>query len=183
MSLNSPEGEVILTSDANATFPAVELGVLIGRQCVNVPAEEAIEKCVLGYTTVNAVRSQWWKDHDNLMWAYSGSFDTFTPIGPVVHKDELGDASGLNLSMMVNGKLIQQGNTFDMIYGVSKLIEIISLGTTIEVGTLILTGTPSTNVSLFLQPGDRVVGEVTSVGKVSNQIAIAGPALSKIALV
>ena len=76
-------------------------------------------------------------------WSFSKSFDTHCPLGPaIVHKDELGDASGLMVRMTLNGQVMQNESTTDMIFNVRKIVEFITKGTTVEAGTVIVSGTP-----------------------------------------
>ena len=95
-------------------------------------------------------------------WIKGKSFDTFCPLGPeLVTTDELADPQILGLTCLLNGQVMQDANTSDMIFPVAELISFLSTGMTLLPGTLILTGTPSgvgyaRTPPVYLQPGDTV---------------------------
>ncbi len=102
-------------------------------------------------------------------------FDTFCPVGPVlVTADEL-DPADLTITTTVNGRIHQQGSTAQMIRAIPRLLSEISQRITLEAGTLLLTGCPprqsSSGEVSFLKPGDEVVVEIESIGRLSNPVA------------
>eukprot|EP00656_Telonema_subtile_P018458 TRINITY_DN19978_c0_g1_i4.p1 TRINITY_DN19978_c0_g1~~TRINITY_DN19978_c0_g1_i4.p1 ORF type:complete len:397 (-),score=86.14 TRINITY_DN19978_c0_g1_i4:47-1237(-) len=147
-----------------------ELGIIIGKDCKDVLAENALD-CVLGYTALNDFSDRWWQLNDGAtQFTFGKSFDTHCPVGPVmVHKDELGDASGLGLKLVLNGQVVQNANTSDLIFGVRQIIEFISMGTTIEAGTLIATGTPPGTGLGDVKHGDVMTVSLDKVGNLTNQ--------------
>jgi len=158
-----------------------ELGVIIGhrkdgRPVRDVPKAEALS-CVLGYVAANDVSARWWQKDGSGGQFYRGkSFDTFCPIGPrVVPAAEVPDPQSLRLSSRLNGQVMQDSTTADMIFDVATLISEMSLGTTILPGTLILTGTPSgvgfaRTPPIFLKHGDIVEVEVAGIGTIKNKV-------------
>jgi 2-keto-4-pentenoate hydratase/2-oxohepta-3-ene-1,7-dioic acid hydratase in catechol pathway len=158
-----------------------ELGVIVGTKpdgsfARDVPLEHALS-CVLGYVAANDVSARWWqKDGSGGQFNRGKSFDSFCPIGPeVVPASAVPDPQNLRVRCMLNGSVMQDANTNDMIFSVATLIHEISRGTTILPGTLILTGTPSgvgfTRVPpVFLKAGDTVEVIVDSVGAISNRV-------------
>jgi len=158
-----------------------ELGVIIGWQpsgamVRDVPLSEALH-CVLGYVAANDVSARWWqKDGSGGQFNRGKSFDTFCPIGPrVIPASEVPDPQALNLKCRVNGVLMQDTPTSDMIFSVAALVHEISRGTTLLPGTLILTGTPSgvgfaRTPPIYLKHGDTVEVEVSGIGTITNPV-------------
>lgn len=153
-----------------------ELAVVIGRACKNVSSASALEY-VLGYTAANDVSARdWQKAKGGSQWCRGKMFDTFCPLGPVLAtREEIPDPNALALSTRINGELLQDWNTNDMIFNVPQLIEFLSGSTTLLPGTVILTGTPhgvgmARNPPRWLQPGDTVTVEVERIGKLTNPV-------------
>jgi len=152
----------------------VELAVVIGRKMKDI-TEYKVPDYIYGYTIMNDVTARNIQKNEH-QWYRAKSFDTFGPIGPVITiKDKIPDPQNLNLKSYVNGKLRQNGNTSDMIFGVYPLISYISKSITLEAGDLISTGTPA-GVGVFmkqkkmLKPGDTVTCEIENIGKLENKI-------------
>jgi len=149
----------------------VELAVVIGDSCRYVREEDALEK-VLGYTVINDVtaRDMQKMDIENRNpWFRSKSLDTFCPLGPwIVTSEEIPEPQKLSLECRVNGEVRQHGNTRDMIFPVTQLIEFISAHMTLEPGDIIATGTPE-GISP-IKPGDVVECEVQQIGVLQNPV-------------
>lgn len=157
-----------------------ELAVVIGRLCKNVARSEALDY-VLGYTCANDVSARdWQKKGGGTQWSRGKGFDTFCPLGPVlVTREEIPDPQSLKLRTRVNGEILQDSSTSDMIFDVATLIEFLSGSTTLLPGTVILTGTPqgvgmAHNPPRFLQPGDDVTVEIERIGALQNPVALEG---------
>jgi 2-keto-4-pentenoate hydratase/2-oxohepta-3-ene-1,7-dioic acid hydratase in catechol pathway len=155
-----------------------ELAVVIGQAARNVSALDALDY-VLGYTIGNDVSARrWQKEGGGGQWVRGKSFDTFCPLGPaLVTKDEIPDPQILELTCRLNGRLMQDANTADMIFPVSELIAYLSDGTTLLPGTVILTGTPSgvgfaRTPPVFLQPGDRIEMTIERIGTLVNPVVV-----------
>ena len=153
-----------------------ELAVVIGRQCKNVLREEALDY-VLGYTCANDVSARdWQKQMGGSQWCRGKTFDTFCPLGPcLVTRDEIPNPNALSIKTILNGEVMQDWNTNDMIFDVPALIEFLSGSTTLPPGTVILTGTPhgvgmARNPPVWLKDGDEVTIEIEKIGALSNPI-------------
>lgn len=153
-----------------------ELAVVIGKRCKNVSRAHALDY-VLGYTCANDVSGRdWQKEGGGSQWCRGKMFDTFLPLGPcLVTTDELGDASGLRISTTVDGEVLQDSTTSDMIFDIPTLIEFYSGSTTLLPGTVIITGTPSgvgmaMNPPRFLKAGQSVTIEIEKIGQLTNPV-------------
>ena len=156
----------------------VELAVVIGKKAKDVSAAEALDY-VLGYTVANDVSARRWQGgRGSGQWVRGKSFDTFCPLGPeLVTTDELTDPQNLRLTCVLNGQVMQDANTSDMIFPVAELISFLSIGTTLLPGTLILTGTPSgvgfsRKPPVFLMPGYTVDMTIERIGTLSNPVEL-----------
>ena len=102
--------------------------------------------------------------------------DTFLPSGPwLVTSDEVGDPQSLDMRCLVNGRVMQESNTGQMVFGVAQLVSFISQTMTLEPGDLIATGTPSgvgyaRTPPVYLQPGDTVTVEIDRIGVLTNPV-------------
>ncbi len=153
-----------------------ELAVVIGRDCKNVPRERALDH-VLGFSCANDVSARdWQKQFGGGQFCRGKSFDTFAPLGPcLVTADEIPDPNALRLRTIINGEVLQDANTSDMIFDVPALIEFLSGSTTLPAGTVILTGTPrgvgmARSPQRWLQPGDEVTVEIEKIGRLTNPV-------------
>ncbi|MGZ3588932.1 MAG: fumarylacetoacetate hydrolase family protein [Candidatus Limnocylindrales bacterium] len=151
----------------------VELAVIVGRVARRVPRARALEH-VLGYTVANDVTARDLQSADR-QWVRGKSLDTFCPLGPLlVTADELPDPQRLRLTTRVNGELLQDGSTADMIFPVAELIEFASAAFTLEPGDVILTGTPPgvgvyRTPPRFLGEGDVMTVAVEGIGNLTNR--------------
>ncbi|HWR40649.1 MAG TPA: fumarylacetoacetate hydrolase family protein [Patescibacteria group bacterium] len=142
--------DIVIPAMVQQPAGEVELAVVIGRRCKDVTVAAARDY-VVGYTLSNDVTA---KDHmpKGQPWTKGKSFDTFTPLGPLLVTDV--DPDRVELVMTVNGQEKQRGSTADMIFSVDRLVSFISGIMTLEPGDVILTGTPPG--ACGLQRGDRV---------------------------
>ncbi|OZJ01621.1 hypothetical protein BZG36_05532 [Bifiguratus adelaidae] len=112
-------------------------------------------------------------------WCFSKGFDKFGPIGPVIVSAKiLGDPPGLELTTRVNNEVRQSTNISDLLFHVPEIISFISQGTTLEKGTIIMTGTPAGVVMgmktpLYLKDGDVEEVEISGIGKIANHVTFA----------
>lgn len=157
-----------------------ELAVVIGRRCKNVPRAKALD-CVVGYTVANDVSARdWQKGWGGGQWCRGKSFDTFCPLGPcLVTPEEIGNPNQLAIQTTVNGEVLQDCNTSDMIFDVPTLIEFLSGSTTLLPGTVILTGTPhgvgmARTPPRWLEMGDTVSVEIEKIGVLTNPVVEEG---------
>jgi len=153
-----------------------ELAVVIGRPARNVSQEDAL-KHVFGYCCGNDVSARsWQKNGGGGQWVRGKGFDTFCPLGPcLVTADEIPDPQNLAIKTTLNGQVMQDSSTADMIFSVKALIAFLSQDTTLLPGTVILTGTPqgvgfARKPPVWLKAGDEVVVEVEGIGKLVNSV-------------
>lgn len=151
-----------------------ELGVVIGRRCRHVPADEAAA-VVAGYLVVDDVSVRDWQMASPTM-TLGKSFDTHGPIGPwLVTADEIVDPHALRLRTWVSGELRQDASTGQMIHSIWRQIELLSTVCTLEPGDIISTGT-SAGVGMarapqaWLRTGDVVRVEIDGIGAVENPV-------------
>jgi 2-keto-4-pentenoate hydratase/2-oxohepta-3-ene-1,7-dioic acid hydratase in catechol pathway len=154
-----------------------ELAVVIGRTGKNIPRAKALDH-VLGYTCCNDVSARDWQiKRGGGQWCRGKSFDTFSPLGPVlVTPDEIPNPNELKIRTVLNQQVMQDWNTNDMIFDVPTLIEFLSGSTTLLPGTVILTGTPhgvgmAQKPPRWLQSGDQVSIEIEKIGALQNPVA------------
>lgn len=149
----------------------VELAVVIDRDARNVSVDEALSY-VRGYTVANDVSARDLQFAD-VQWVRGKSLDTFCPLGAELV--QVDDPQNLKLTTKVNGELVQDSNTSEMIFGVAELISFCSQSFTLEAGDVILTGTPW-GCGEFMEPqrslkhGDVVEVEVAGVGVLRNPV-------------
>jgi 2-keto-4-pentenoate hydratase/2-oxohepta-3-ene-1,7-dioic acid hydratase in catechol pathway len=153
-----------------------ELAVVIGRRCKNATRASALD-FVLGYTCANDVSARDWQQQwGGSQWSQGKSFDTFCPLGPVlVTRDEIPNPNALRIKTILNGQVMQDWNTDDMIFDVPRLIEFLSGGKTLLPGTVILTGTPhgvgfARKPPVFMKAGDTVSVEIEKIGTLTNPV-------------
>lgn len=168
--LSGPFDPVIIPKGAEQTDWEVELGVVIGREALNVSEADAL-KYVAGYCTINDVSERHFQKNRGGQWVKGKSAPTFGPIGPyLVSVDEVADPQNLGLQLVVNGDVQQNSSTSDMIFGVAKVISHLSEFMSLQPGDIIATGTPEgvgmgNKPPRFLKPGDEMVLEVEGLGE------------------
>jgi 2-keto-4-pentenoate hydratase/2-oxohepta-3-ene-1,7-dioic acid hydratase in catechol pathway len=157
-----------------------ELAVVIGRECKNASRAAALDY-VLGYTCANDVSARDWQAQwGGSQWCRGKTFDTFCPLGPcLVTADEIPNPNDLGIRTVLNGQVMQDWTTSDMIFDVPRLVEFLSGSTTLPAGTVILTGTPpgvgfARKPPVFLQPGDEVSVEIDQIGRLTNPVVEEG---------
>ena len=147
----------------------VELGVVIGKTAKYVKKEDALAH-VAGYCIVNDVSERHFQKHMSGNWTKGKSCDTFGPTGPwLVTRDEIPDPQALDMTLDVNGKRMQTGNTGTMIFTVAEIIEHLSHLFTLHPGDVIATGTPpgvglGMNPPTFLKDGDVMELNIAGLG-------------------
>ena len=153
-----------------------ELAVVIGKRCKNATKANALD-FVLGYSCANDVSARDWQNRfGGSQWCQGKSFDTFCPLGPVlVTRDEIPNPNALAIKTVLNGQVMQDWNTSDMIFDVRTLIEFLSASTPLLPGTVILTGTPhgvgfARKPPVFLKLGDSVSIEIEKIGTLTNPV-------------
>lgn len=154
-----------------------ELAFVIGTPARDVPIDRALS-FVLGYACANDVSARWWQKQGSGGQFWRGkSFDTFCPIGPsLIPAADIPDPQSLRITTRVNGAVMQDSSTADMIFSVATLIAELSRGITLPAGTLVLTGTPpgvgmARTPQVFLKHADTVEIEIQHLGTLRNSIA------------
>ncbi len=149
-----------------------ELGVIIGRPARNVSVADALDY-VFGYTVVNDITARDLQ-FSEAQWSRCKSFDGFTPTGPlVVTADEIGDPQNLWLTTHVDGRILQDASSGDMVRTVAEIISYLSTTSTLLPGTLISTGSPggagySRKPSIFLRDGSTVTISIDKIGMLTT---------------
>ncbi len=151
-----------------------ELAIVIGRQCKNVPEEDALD-CVAGAMVMNDVSARDLQQQSP-QWAAAKMIDTFKPCGPaLVLCDEIPNLENLTVMTRVNGQEVQHSSTAQFIFSVRALVAYLSALVTLEAGDIIATGTPpgvgfSRKPPLFLRSGDWVEVEIPGLGIIANHV-------------
>lgn len=161
-----PDDPIVLPPWSEEIHYEAELAVVIRTLCRNVPAEDA-KDYIFGYTVANDVSARDAQRNDG-QWARAKGFDTSCPLGPWMTVDPELDIDNLEIKTEVNGKVVQQGNTRDMVFDVPFLIEYISSAMTLLPGDVILTGTPAGVGPI--EAGDRVECSVEGIGTLGNHV-------------
>jgi 2-keto-4-pentenoate hydratase/2-oxohepta-3-ene-1,7-dioic acid hydratase in catechol pathway len=176
-SLVGPERPIILpAAGPDRVDYEAELALIISRKAKNIMPAEVMD-CIMGYTCANDVSSRDWQfEKQKGQWARGKSFDTFCPLGPwIVTKDEIADPNNLGISAILNGKVVQESSTAEMIFNIQQIVSNLSRSLTLLPGTVILTGTPdgvgfTRQPPLFLKAGDMVSVEIEKIGTLTNKV-------------
>ena len=162
-SVVGPDHGVELPFADRRTDHEVELAFVMGAETRDVPAAEAWDH-IFGYTVLLDISLRGDQDRSNRK-----SYDTFTVVGPcVATPDEVGDPQDLEMHLDLNGERRQAENTRDMVYTCADVVQYASLGTTLEVGDVVTTGTPE-GVS-ELSDGDRIEAAIEGVGSMTVDV-------------
>jgi acylpyruvate hydrolase len=165
---------IVLPSASTMPDYEGELAVVIGRPGRRITEQDALDH-VAGYTAFNDVSARDFQGHTS-QWTMGKSPDTFGPLGlALVTADEIPDPQKLELRTTVNGEVLQQASTADMIFTVRQLIAYLSQTMTLLPGDVIATGTPSgigaaRTPPRFLRPGDTVVISIDGVTELTNPV-------------
>ncbi|THH16922.1 hypothetical protein EW146_g3793 [Bondarzewia mesenterica] len=170
--------------DKNLPDYEVELTIVIGKPAKDVSEADALDY-ILGYTAANDVSFRFHQMNVS-QWGFSKGFDNTSPIGPcLVSAAAIPDPQSIALKTVVNGQTLQDGTTADQIFTVRQTVSFLSSGTTLEPGTIIMTGTPKgvgfvKKPPLYLKHGDKMqlyMGE--GIGSLINPVVEEGkPTLS-----
>jgi len=172
--LIGPGDPIVIPPQATHVDAEAELCIEIGVGGRRIPVDDALEH-VRGYRCANDVSARNIQYAES-QWTRAKGFDTFCPLGDrVVPVSELGDGSGLRVVQRLNGEVLQDGSTSDLIFSVPFLVAFASNVFRLEPGDLILTGTPpgvgwARDPKISLKPGDTVEVEVEGIGVLSNPV-------------
>ncbi len=165
---------IVLPKNSSKPDYEGELAFVIGKRGRHIPPERWRDY-VFGYSNFNDVSARDYQMRTT-QWMIGKSFDTFAPMGPaIVTADEVPDPHALTIKTKVNGELLQDHNTSDLIFKISDLIAFLSSVFTLEPGDVISTGTPSGvgfsyDPPRWLKPGDEVVVSVEGLGELRNPV-------------
>jgi 2-keto-4-pentenoate hydratase/2-oxohepta-3-ene-1,7-dioic acid hydratase in catechol pathway len=171
--------EIHLPENSTQIDYEAELGFVIGRVARNVRADEALG-VVRGYVPANDVSCRDVQFADG-QWVRGKSFDTFLPVGELIPADAVPDPHALRITTRLNGTLMQDSNTSNLIFDIPQIIEFVTQNITLVPGDLVLTGTPAgvgafRDPPVWLRPGDEVTIEIEQVGSVRNVVSRPGAA-------
>lgn len=177
--LVGPADPVVLPGVSQEIDYEGELAVVIGTRCRNVTEAEAISY-VAGYSAFNDVSARDLQFQTSQFTA-GKALDTFAPMGPgIALAGDVGDPQSLRIQTRVNGAMVQDGTTADMVFTVAATISFVSRLMTLEPGDIIATGTPygvgyKRTPPVYLRPGDTVEVEIERVGTIRNSFVAAAP--------
>ena len=165
-----PNDDIVIPKFSKSLDHEVEIAIVIGKKAKYVKEEEA-QDYIIGYCICNDISEREWQKDRGGQWVKGKSGDTFGPLGPyLVTKDEISDPFNLNLTLDLNGKRRQTGNTSLMIFNFNFLISHISQFITLMPGDVITTGTPA-GVGMgmtppdYLKDGDEMILKVDNLGE------------------
>jgi len=179
--LNNPFDPIPIPRRSDKIDYEAELAVIIGKMAKDVSRADALNY-VLGYTCANDVSARDWQSDKSLgggQFARGKSFDGFCPLGPaIVTKDEIPNPNNLRIRCLLNGQVMQDHTTADMIFDVPAVIESLSSTMTLRPGSIILTGTPqgvgfARKPPVWLKNGDTVIVELEKIGRLENPVRTA----------
>ena len=174
-SICGPNDNVEIVSGSKKLDWEVELGVVIGKNAKHI-SEDQSQDHILGYCLVNDVSEREWQIEKMGQWVKGKSHDTYGPIGPyLVTKDEIKDINNLNMSLDVNGKRMQTGNTSTMIFNVDTIVSYVSKFMSLQAGDIITTGTPpgvgmGKKPQVFLKEGDKIRLSIDGLGEQNSKV-------------
>ena len=174
-SITGPTDDVLMPKNSKKLDWEVELAFVIGRETKNISEKEAPNH-ILGYCIVNDISEREWQIEKMGQWVKGKSGDTFGPTGPyLVTKEEISDINNLNLTLDVNKKRMQSGNTKNMIFNTNFILSYLSKFMSLQPGDLVTTGTPAgvgmgMKPPTFLKIGDQIKVTIDSLGEQNSKV-------------
>jgi len=174
-SINGPNDDIEIVSGSKKLDWEVELGIVIGKETKHISQDQSQDH-ILGYCLVNDISEREWQIEKMGQWVKGKSHDTYGPIGPhLVTKDEIADINNLNMSLDVNGKRMQTGNTSTMIFNVDFIVSYLSKFMSLQAGDIITTGTPpgvgmGMKPQQFLKDGDTMKLSIENLGEQNSKV-------------
>ena len=173
--INGPNDDVIIPNNSKKTDWEVEIAFVIGKETKNITEKNAPDH-ILGYCMVNDISEREWQIEKMGQWVKGKSADTFGPMGPyLVTKDEISDVQKLNLSLDLNGKRMQTGNTSKMIFNMNFILSYLSNFMSLQPGDIITTGTPpgvgmGKKPPSYLKSGDEMQLAIDHLGNQHQKV-------------
>jgi len=173
--ISGPNDNIEIVPNSKKLDWEVELGIIIGKEAKHIEQNQSQEH-ILGYCLVNDVSEREWQIEKMGQWVKGKSHDTYGPIGPyLVTKDDIKDVNNLNMSLDLNGKRMQTGNTSTMIFNVDVIVSYVSKFMSLQPGDIITTGTPpgvgmGMKPQLFLKSGDEMKLSIDNLGEQNSKV-------------
>ncbi|NXX84167.1 FAHD2 protein, partial [Urocolius indicus] len=173
--ITGPFDPIVHPQESKQVDWEVELAAVIGKEGRHIEEAAALQH-VVGFTVANDVSARDWQLRNGRQWLLGKSFDSFCPLGPaLVTKDAVADVHNLSIRCWVNGELMQDSNTSQLIFPLPQLIAWVSRFVTLVPGDILLTGTPAgvgffRKRPVFLKPGDEVQCEIQELGSICNKV-------------
>jgi 2-keto-4-pentenoate hydratase/2-oxohepta-3-ene-1,7-dioic acid hydratase in catechol pathway len=169
-----PGDEIVLPKVSSSPDYEAEFAFVIGRGGRRIAADSWRDH-IFGYTIVNDVSARDYQ-RATTQWLMGKTFDTFAPVGPwIVTADEIKDPHALDISMTINGEVLQSSNTSNLIFKIPDLVSYLSSVFTLEPGDIVSTGTPAgvgaaRKPPRFLRAGDECVVKIAGIGELRNPV-------------
>mgnify|MGYP005997733681 CR=1 FL=1 len=173
--ISGPNDNIEIVPNSKKLDWEVELGIIIGKEAKHIEQNQSQDH-ILGYCLVNDVSEREWQIEKMGQWVKGKSHDTYGPIGPyLVTKDDIKDVNNLNMSLDLNGKRMQTGNTSTMIFNVDVIVSYVSKFMSLQPGDIITTGTPpgvgmGMKPQLFLKSGDEMKLSIDNLGEQNSKV-------------
>ncbi len=173
--ISGPNDNIEMVPNSKKLDWEVELGIIIGKEAKHIEQNQSQDH-ILGYCLVNDVSEREWQIEKMGQWVKGKSHDTYGPIGPyLVTKDDIKDVNNLNMSLDLNGKRMQTGNTSTMIFNVNVIVSYVSKFMTLQPGDIITTGTPpgvgmGMKPQQFLKSGDEMKLAIDNLGEQNSKV-------------
>ena len=173
--ISGPNDNILIPKKSKKTDWEIELGIIIGKKTQYITEDKAFDH-IFGYCIVNDISEREFQIERSGQWDKGKGCDTFGPIGPyLITKDEIENVQNLNLELKLNGKIMQEGNTNKMIFGVAYIVAYLSNFMTLYPGDIIATGTPSgvgmaRTPQVFLKSGDEMILKIDGLGSQRQKV-------------
>ena len=173
--ISGPNDNIEMVPNSKKLDWEVELGIIIGKEAKHIEQNQSQDH-ILGYCLVNDVSEREWQIEKMGQWVKGKSHDTYGPIGPyLVTKNDIKDVNNLNMSLDLNGKRMQTGNTSTMIFNVDVIVSYVSKFMSLQPGDIITTGTPpgvgmGMKPQLFLKSGDEMKLSIDNLGEQKSKV-------------
>ena len=173
--ISGPNDNIEIIPNSKKLDWEVELGIIIGKEAKHIEQNQSQDH-ILGYCLVNDVSEREWQIEKMGQWVKGKSHDTYGPIGPyLVTKDDIKDVNNLNMSLDLNGKRMQTGNTSTMIFNVDVIVSYVSKFMSLQPGDIITTGTPpgvgmGMKPQQFLKSGDEMKLSIDNLGEQNSKV-------------
>jgi 2-keto-4-pentenoate hydratase/2-oxohepta-3-ene-1,7-dioic acid hydratase in catechol pathway len=169
-----PGDDIVLPKVSNSPDYEAEFAFVVGQGGRHIAAADW-HKHIFGYTIVNDVSARDYQ-RATTQWLMGKTFDTFAPMGPwIVTADEIADPHNVDVQLEINGEILQNSNTRELIFKIPELIAFLSSVFTLEPGDIVSTGTPAgvgvaRKPQRFLRPGEEVIVRIAGIGELVNPV-------------